>query len=65
MPNQRAQSSTCLSKQGTTQIKSHDLLMPLPLGAILLASDINQKLATINAELKGTILNLFTKTGKD
>ena len=39
--------------------------MPLPLGAILLASDINQKLATINAELKGTILNLFTKTEKD
>ena len=46
MPNQRARFSTCLSKQGTTQIQSRDLSMPLPLGVILLAININQKLIT-------------------
>ena len=35
--------------------------MPLPLGAILLAIDINLKLVTIDPKLKGTILNLFKK----
>ena len=44
-----------------TQLQSHEL----PVGAILLAIEINQKLATIKAQLKGTILHLFTKTGSD
>ena len=39
--------------------------MPLPLGAILLAIDINLKLVTIDPKLKGTILNLFKKTEND
>ena len=39
--------------------------MPLSLGAISLAIDINQKLTTINAKSNGTILNLFIKTGND
>ena len=33
--------------------------------AISLAIDFNRKLATINAKSKGTILNLFIKTGID
>ena len=37
----------------------------MPRGAILLAIDINQKLLTIDPKLKGAILNLFVKTGKD
>jgi len=37
--------------------------MPLLLGMILLAIDINQKLPTINAKVKDMILNLFIKTG--
>ena len=40
-----------------------DLSTPLPLGSILLAININQKLQTIIAKSKGTILNLFIKTG--
>ena len=40
-----------------------DLSMPLPLGLILLASDINQKLVTIDPKLKGTILNLLSRAG--
>ena len=39
--------------------------MPLPLGAILLAIDINLKLVTIDPKLKGTIVNLFKKTEND
>ena len=52
-------------KHGTTQTQSCNLSMPLPLGAILTASDINQKLLKIDPKLKGTILSLFIKTGKD
>ena len=37
--------------------------MPLLLGMILLAININQKLPTINAKVKDMILNLFIKTG--
>ena len=37
--------------------------MPLPLGAILLAININQKLATIDPIYKGTMLNLFGRSG--
>ena len=39
--------------------------MPLPLGLTLLAIDINQKLTAIDPKLKGTILNLFSRTGND
>ena len=39
--------------------------MPLPLGAISLAMNINQKLVNIYPKSKGTILNLFIKTGND
>ena len=35
----------------------------LPLGAISLAIDINWRLSTILAKLRGVILNLFSKTG--
>ena len=44
---------------------TRDLTTPLPLGVILLAININQKLVTIDPKLKGTILNLFFKTGND
>ena len=41
------------------------LSMPLPLGKISLAININRKLVTINAKSTGMILNLFIKTGND
>ena len=44
---------------------TRDLTTPLPLGVILLAININQKLVTIDPKLKGTILNLIIKTGND
>ena len=37
--------------------------MPLPLGAISLAININEKLATIASKSKGTTRKLFIKTG--
>ena len=43
----------------------YDLSTPLPLDAILLAIDINRKLATIHPKLKGIILNLLSRTGKN
>ena len=52
-------------KHGTTQTQSCNLSPPLPLGAILTAIDINQKLLKIDPKLKGTLLSLFIKTGKD
>ena len=43
----------------------YDLSTPLPLDAILLAIDINRKLATIHPKLKGITLNLFSRTGNN
>ena len=59
MPNQRACSPTCLSKQETTRLQSSELSTPLPLDAILLAIDINRKLVTIHTKSKvGSLDNL-------
>ena len=52
-----------LSRIGNHTNMIRDLSTPLPLAAISLAIDISRKLVTIDPKLKGTILNLFIKTG--
>ena len=54
-----------LSRAGNNANRIRDLSTPLLLDAILLTIDINWKLFTIDPKLKGTILNLFIKTGND
>ena len=50
-------------KTGNHTYTIRDLSTPLPLGSILLAININQKLVTIDPKLKGTILNLLSRAG--
>ena len=52
-----------LSRTGNYMNTIRYLSTPLPLGTIMLAININWKLATNDPELKGMILNLFSRTG--